>query len=66
MEGPVTRQADWVVRPTALAEGWFFVAAMSIRHSFGASYLDPSTRLDVAPAECRNRTVGGILQRPTA
>lgn len=66
MEGPVKRQKNWVVRPTALEESWFFVAAMQIRHRFGASHLAPSTRLDVAPAECRNRMARGILRRLAA
>lgn len=66
MEGPATRQGNWVVRPTALEEGWFFVTAMSIRHKFRASHPAPFTRLDVTPAECRNRMARGILRRPTA
>jgi hypothetical protein len=36
MDGPVTRQKDWLVRPAAVAIGWFFVAAMPVGHKSGA------------------------------
>jgi hypothetical protein len=37
MDGPVTRQKDWMVRPTAVATGRCFVAAMPIGHKSGDS-----------------------------
>jgi len=37
MDGPVTRQNDWIVRPTAAATARFVVAAMPIRHKLGVS-----------------------------
>jgi len=37
MDGPVTRQNDWRVRPTAVATGRCFVAAMPICHKLSLS-----------------------------
>ena len=37
MDGQVARQNDWMVRPTAVATGRFFVAAMPIGHKSGVS-----------------------------
>lgn len=37
MDGPVTRQNDWIVRPTAVATERFVVAAMPIGHKLGVS-----------------------------
>jgi hypothetical protein len=37
MGGAVTRQKDWMFRPTAAATGSFIVAAMPIYHKLGAS-----------------------------
>jgi hypothetical protein len=37
MDGPVTRQKDWLVRPAAVAIGWFIVAAMPVGHKSGIS-----------------------------
>ncbi len=37
MDGPVTRQNDWMVRPTAVATERFVVAAMPICHKLGIS-----------------------------
>jgi len=37
MNGPVTRQKEWVVRPTAAATDRFLVAAMPIGHKLGIS-----------------------------
>jgi hypothetical protein len=36
MDRPVTRQKDWMVRPTAVATDRFVVAAMPIGHKSGA------------------------------
>jgi len=37
MDGPVTRQKDWMVRLTAVATGRCFIAAMPIGHKSGIS-----------------------------
>ncbi len=37
MDGPVTRQKDWMVRPTAVATARLFVASLPIRHKSGVS-----------------------------
>jgi hypothetical protein len=37
MDGPVTRQKDWMVRPAAVATGWFVVVAMPSEHKSGVS-----------------------------
>jgi hypothetical protein len=37
MDGPVTRQKDWMARPTAGATGRFVVAAMPVEHKSGVS-----------------------------
>jgi len=37
MDGPVTRQYDWIVRPTAAATERFVVSAMPIGHKLGVS-----------------------------
>jgi len=37
MDGAVTRQKDWMVRPTAAATDRFVVAAMPILHKLGVS-----------------------------
>jgi hypothetical protein len=37
MDAPVTRQKDWMVRPSAVATGRCFVAAMPIGHKSGVS-----------------------------
>ena len=37
MDGPVTRQKDWMVRLTAVATGRCFIAAMPIGHKLGIS-----------------------------
>jgi hypothetical protein len=37
MDGAVTRQKDWMVRPTAVATGRFFAAAMPVGHRSGVS-----------------------------
>jgi hypothetical protein len=37
MDGAVTRQKDWMVRPTAVATGRFIVTAMPIGHKSGVS-----------------------------
>jgi len=37
MDGPVMRQKDWLVRPTAVPTDRFVVAAMPIWHKLGVS-----------------------------
>ena len=37
MDGPVTQQKDWRVRPSAVATDRFFVAVMPIWHKSGVS-----------------------------
>lgn len=37
MDGPVTRQKDWMVRLTAVATGRCFIAATPIGHKSGIS-----------------------------
>jgi hypothetical protein len=37
MDDPVTRQKDWMVRPTAVATARFVVAAMAIGYKSGVS-----------------------------
>lgn len=37
MDDPVTRQKDWMVRPTAVATGRLFVDPMPIWHKSGVS-----------------------------
>ena len=37
MQGSATRRKDWMVRPTAVATGRLFVAAMPIGHKSGVS-----------------------------
>jgi len=41
MEGPVTRQKNWMVCPTAVAMDRFVVAAMPIGHKSGISCRAP-------------------------